>query len=258
MKNLIVTAAIAIATIFTVNAQNSAIILGINGGTNFSKMDFTGDFAIQDEKTSRKMGFQGGVDLGVKFGNFAFITGFKYNQRGGNTSLRKSDPNDPFILNDGTLDVGEQTTTTRFSNLSIPLLVRYQTQGDLAFSVSLGPVINKGLGEINTETSYTLTNSGNIGPIENTFTYGDLGDDLFKSSGMGFMFSPGVLYKVGDNGVFRANLTYNSGGNVVNKNLVVPDGFGGLRNVSGSIKSSSLVLEIGYEHRIDFNIGSKY
>lgn len=258
MKNLIITAAITITFLFNLSAQNSAIILGINGGANFSKLGFTGDFSIQDEKSSRKLGFQGGVDIGVKFGKFAFITGFKYNQRGGKTELKKSDPNDPFYFLDGSADVGVQNTSTRFKNLSIPLLVRYQTEGDLAFSISLGPVINKGLGEIKTETSYTLTNAGNIGPIESVLTYGDLGDDVFKSSGLGFMFSPGILYKIGENGVFRANITYNSGGNVANKNLVVADGFGGLRNVSGSIKSNALVLEIGYEHRIDFNIGSKY
>lgn len=258
MKNLILTAAIAIAFVFNLNAQNSAIILGVNGGANFSKMGFTGDFAIPNETTSRKLGFQGGVDVGVKFGNFSFITGFRYVQRGGKTELQKSNPNDPFIFNDGTVDVGVQNTTTRFTNISVPLLLRYQTQGTLAFSLSLGPVINKGIGEITTETSYTLTTAGNLGPIETVSTYGDLGDDLFKSTGMGFMFSPGILYKVGENGVFRANLTYNSGGNVANKNLVVADGFGGLRNVSGKIKSSALVLEVGYEHRIDFNIGSKY
>ena len=258
MKNLILTAAFTIATLFTINAQNSAIILGVNGGANFSKMGFTGDFAFSDETSSRRIGFQGGVDLGVKFGKFAFITGFRYNQRGGKTELKKSDPNDPFIFNDGTLDVGVQNSSTRFTNISIPLLLRYQTEGTIAFSLSLGPVINKGIGDIKTETSYTLTNAGNVGPIESEFTYGDLGDDLFKSSGLGFMFSPGVLYKIGDNGVFRANITFNSGGNVVNKNLVVADGLGGLRNVSGSIKSTAIVFEIGYEHRIDFNIGSKY
>ena len=148
MKNLILTTALTIAFIFNMNAQNSSIILGVNGGANFSKLGLTGDFAIQDETTSRKIGFQGGVDVGVKFGNFAFITGFKYTQAGGNTELKKSDPNDPFILNDGTLDVGVQNTTTRFANLSIPLLLRYQTQGDLAFAVSLGPVINRRIGDM--------------------------------------------------------------------------------------------------------------
>jgi len=257
MKNLILTVAIMIAFLFNANAQNSALILGVNGGANFSKLNYTGDFAIQDESTSRKLGFQGGVDVGVKFGKFAFITGFRYIQRGGNTELRKSDPNDPFFFEDGTIDVGVQNTSTRFQNLSIPLLLRYQTEGDLAFSLSLGPVINSGMGDIKTETSYTLTNAGSIGPIESEFTYGDLGDDLFKSTTVGFMFSPGILYKVGENGVFRANITYHNGGNVVNENLVVQDDLG-LRNVSGSIKSNAIVFEVGYEHRIDFNIGSKY
>ena len=258
MKNLILTAAFTIAFIFNLSAQNSAIILGVNGGANFSKLGLTGDFNRQDETTSRKLGFQGGVDVGVKFGNFAFITGLRYVQSGGNTELKKSDPNDPFILNDGTLDVGVENTTTRFTTISVPLLLRYQTQGDFALALSLGPVINKGIGDIKGEVSYELTNSGNIGPIESTYTFGDLGDDLFRSTSIGFMFSPGILYKVGDNGVFRANLTISSGGNVANDNLVVGDGLGGLRNVSGSIKSSAVVFEIGYEHRIDFNIGSKY
>jgi len=258
MKNLILTTAIAILTFLNLNAQNSSFLIGVNGGSNFSSMSFTGDFAVQNESTSSKIGFQGGVDLGIKYGSFSFITGFKYVQSGGNTELVKSDPNNPFVLSNGTIDVGVQNSTTTFANLRIPLLFRYQTKGDLAFSLSLGPVINMGTGDIKTEISYTLTNSGNIGPNETINTYGNLGNDLFSSSGVGFVFSPGLLYKIGENGFFRANITYHSGGNVVNDKLVVNDGFGGLRNVSGSINSSALVFEIGYEHRIDFNLGSKY
>ena len=194
----------------------------------------------------------------MRYGNFSFITGFKYVQNGGNTELEKPDPNDPFLLTDGTIDVGVQNTTTRFNNISIPLLFRYQTKGDLSFSVSLGPVLNSGKGEIKTETSYTLTSAGNLGPEETISTFGDLGDDLLSSSWVGFMFSPGILYKIGDNGFLRANVTYQSGGNIANENLLVFDDVNGLRNVSGSINSKAIIFEIGYEHRIDFNLGSKY
>lgn len=240
------------------SAQNSSIILGVNGGTNFSKMSFTGDFSTQDEKPSRRIGFQGGIDLGVKFGNFSFLTGFKYVQRGGKTELRKGDPNDPFVMPDGSLDVGVQNTKTRFTNISIPLLLRYQTAGDLSFSISLGPVINKGIGSIKTEETLNLTVNGEIGPNEYENTYGDLGDDLFRGGTVGFMFSPGIIYKLNDNGHFRFNMTYNSVGDVKNDNFLTADNFGNVGKASGSIKSNALIFEVGYEHRIDFNIGSKY
>jgi len=257
MKKIILTTIVTLSFLLCVNAQNSAIILGVNGGANFSSFSLTGDLLTQDETTSSKLGFQGGIDLGVKFNSFSFITGFKYVQNGGNTELEKSDPNDPHFLDDGTADIGLRNTTTRFKNISIPLLFRYQTKGDLSFAVSLGPVLNSGIGEIKTEETYTLTISGELGPEETISTFGDLGDDLLRSSWVGFMVSPGVIYKVGDNGFFRANVTYHSGGNIVNENLIVGDSVG-LRNVSGSLNSRSIAFEIGYEHRIDFNIGSKY
>jgi len=257
MRNLILIILTIAVSCGSLAAQNSSLILGINGGTNFSKLGFTGDFSIQGETTSRAIGFQGGVDLGVKFGSFSFLTGFKYVQGGGNTELRRDDPNNPFVLDNGTIDVGVQNTSTSLSMISIPLLLRYESQGDLAFTVSLGPVIHKATGSAKTEITYDLTASGSIGPDEVESTYGDLGNDLFSTGSVGFMFSPGVLYKLNDNGRLRFNLTYATRGTINNDNYLVADALG-VRKVSGSIKSNAIMFEIGYEHRIDFNFGSQY
>lgn len=258
MKTLILFLLLSISIVPQVNSQNSAFLLGINGGANFSSLKYTGYFATQNETTSSKLGFQGGFDLGFKYGNFSFLTGLQYLQAGGNTELRKDDPNDPFFLADGSVDVGVQTTNTSLSMLSIPLLLRYQTKGDLAFAVSLGPIINMSSGTAKTEISYNLTNAGQLGPDEYELSYGDLGNDPLSTGHVGFMFSPGILYKMSDNGVFRFNVTYRSVGDIKNDNFLVADSQGFATIVSGSIKSRALSFEIGYEHRIDFNIGSKY
>jgi len=257
MRNLFLTILSVFILISIGNAQNSSIILGVNGGSNFSKLTGTGDFALSGATYSRKIGFQGGIDVGVKFGDFSFITGLKYVQGGGNTELRRDDPNNPFVFNDGTRDVGVRSTSTSLTSISIPLLLRYQTKGDFAFALSLGPVINSAIGSIKTVETFDLT-SGMKGPNEYEDSYGDLGNDFMNSSNLAFMFSPGLLYRLSDNGLLRFNITYMSAGGVNNDNYLIINSFGDAERASGSIGSNSLMFEIGYEHRIDFNIGSQY
>jgi hypothetical protein len=258
MKNLFFTILTLVSISFTANAQNHSILLGFSGGSNLSNLSYTGDYAISGSTSSRKLGFQGGVDVGIKFNSFSFITGLKYQQRGGKTELKQNDVNNPFVLNDGTTDTGVFTEDSRYTVMSIPLLFRYQTKGDLAFSVTLGPSINMGIGDITTTQTIDLDNFQDIGPNEFKGTYGDQPVDIYRKSRLGFVFSPGVLYKVSDKGYFKANLMIENGGNIVNPNNGINNGAGQGINLTGSIKSTTLSFEVGYEHRLDLNIGSKY
>lgn len=256
MKKLIISTLAFLFLTCSMSAQNSSFLIGVHAGTNMNKVKPTGDFTSTGLKQKRQIGFAGGLDLGVKFNSFSILTGVQYVQHGGKSLLERNDPNNPFIFSDGTADVGKLNATTGYNTLSIPLLLRYETKGDLAFSVSLGPVMNSILGKGTYEETYVIT-SGTKGPFNSELSVGSLGTDFYKKSSVGFMFSPGVLYQIGDSGKLRVNINIYSGGNAINPNYLVNTS-SGIRLVNAKETTSSFGLEIGYEHRMDFNIGSKY
>lgn len=258
MKKLILTTAMAFVMILSMNAQNSSLLIGINAGANFSKLSYSGDFRLQGADEMRRLGFQGGLDIGFKYNSFALITGLQYSQRGGKVELKNTDVNNPFVFVDGISDTGIYKDKVRMTQMSIPLLLRYQTKGKLAFTVTLGPSINFGVGKVTSQSLFELENNTDKGPFDEEYTLGDGASDLVKKSSVGFVFSPGLLYKVNDKGYFRAGIAYVNGGNIANPNASVQFEGGGGAKLNGAIKSTSLVFGIGYEHRIDFTMGAKY
>lgn len=244
--------------ILSMNAQNSALLLGINGGANFSKLSYSGDFRLQGADEKRTLGFQGGVDVGFKYNSFALLTGLQYRQGGGKVELKNNDINNPFVFSDGVTDTGIYKDKVRTTQMCIPILFRYETSGKIAFSVTLGPSINIGIGKVKSQSMYELENNTDRGPFDAEFTLGDGTSDIAKKSRVGFIFSPGVLYQVSDSGYFRAGISYVSGGNIANPNASVSFEGGGGAKLTGAIKSAAIVFEIGYEHRIDFTMGAKY
>lgn len=240
------------------SAQNSSLIIGVNGGANLSKLTPTGAYEFAESTNSRKLRFQGGLDLGFKYNSFSFLTGLKYNQRGGKSEIKNDNVNNPFVFTDGSTDTGIFTSTNTFTQLSIPLLLRYETTGDLAFSITLGPSINMGIGDINFLEELDLDNLPDPQSETSTETYGSQPNNLYKKVKTGFVFSPGILYKVGDSGRLRVNFIYENVGDIINPTHGLTDNQGNTLDLIGTAKSSSIAFEIGYEHRIDFTMGAKY
>lgn len=262
MKKLIITTVTLFAmTMSGLFAQNSSFIIGVSGGANLSKTKSTGDFADPGESYSRALKFGGGIDIGVGFGKWSILSGLRYNQRGGKTEVNFDDPNGYMwtFPNDNNLYLGVRDRKISYNVLSVPILLRYSFGGEnLQVTLSAGPSINilKGTGTAVDE--YNLLGGGSKGPIETELKKGKLGDEVFKPSNISFIFSPGIIYKLNDNGNFKFNINFESSSNIANDGYLTFNDFGEIGKASGSIKSGTISFEVGYEHRINFNVGSKY
>lgn len=260
MKNLFLLTALLIAT-FTSNlsSQNASIIMGVSAGANVSKVKGTGDFVNSGEKFSRILRYGGGIDLGVRFGNFSVLTGARYNQRGGKSTLNLDDPNGYHWLIDDKYDLGIRYSKFTYNTISIPILLRYEFGGE-SFKVSLsaGPSINLIAGTGTQIDEYDLLNGGLKGPFEGELKKGTLGDEILAPKHVSFIFSPGFIYKINDNGNIKLNFNFEASGNVINKSYLTTDSNGASQKNRGSVKSGSMAVEIGYEHRINLSVGSKY
>lgn len=240
--------------------SQTSLIVGAGGGANLSKQKLAGDMPFPgrdfDGTISRTLQYQGGIDLGIQFGNLAILTGARYNQRGNKLTENRDDPNSKYwVLPDGSTDVGELTVKTKYNFISIPLMARYKLgQGAFKFSIALGPQFNLGAGKVTETDEFQLLNKGEI-INEYTYEYGNAGDNLLKKSNVSFVFMPGIAIDVSPKGSFKVNMILESSGDMLNKSYLVN---GGERKVQGSIKSRTFALEIGYEHRLDFNVGVKY
>jgi len=241
----------------TVDAQTS-LILGARGGASLAKLKYTGDALEPDASISRVLRYQGGVDIGIQFGNLAFLSGARYLQRGVKYTVNRDDPNGNYwILPDGTADVGEMKFESKFAFLSFPILGRYRFgQGPVQVGIALGPQINIGMGKVTNVKEYKLLNKG-LTVNENTYDFGNAGDNILKKSNVSFVFMPEVAIAVGRSGNFKVNLILESSGDMLNKSYLVGD-TNGPRKVQGSIKSNAFAVEVGYEHKINFNVGVKY
>lgn len=258
MKKLILFS-VLIFTTLSVSSQNSSFLFGISAGSNLSKFKNTGDFLDQGETFSRTIGFGGGLDAGIQFGKFSFITGLHYNQRGGESELNLDDPNGYYWNINGQFDLGIRTQKVKYNTISIPLTLRYAFgQGPLTFSVAAGPTINIINGQGTVNTSFDLVNNGNIGPDETKIEAGKLGDQLFRKNHVGFQFKPGVSYQLNDRGHLTFNMIFEGTGNMANDAFLVIDEQGNFAKATGSIKAKIMAFEIGYEHRMEFTAGTKY
>jgi len=259
MKNLFLTTVLLFFFFGALTAQNSAFIIGVNGGANMSKFNPEGDYAfVGDVESRRKLGFQGGLDLGLKLNSFTILTGLHYKQNNGIAEWVNNDVNRQFDLGNGQFDNGTFKSETILNQFSIPILLRYSTKSDFGFTVAMGPVVNIRTGKSTTTESLDLTRlespSNNL--INNSF--GPTPNDIYSKTNVGFLLTAGLMYKVSDSGFVRLNFNYLANGDIVNETNGISDNLGNSINFVGSIRTNAVGVEIGYEHRLDFNLGSKY
>lgn len=260
MKQIITTLMTAAAMMLcTLGQAQSSLVLGIGGGANLTKMKGTGDYDPGDSDISRLLRYQGGVEAGVMFGRFSILTGLRFQQRGWKRTVVRDDPNNNYwILPDGRIDVGELEERTKFNVLSVPLLLGYELgSGALRFSLALGPQFNIGMGQITTTQEFDLLTAGSINN-EYTRDFGTRADENFKPMHMSFVFRPGVSYEISPQSSITVNLIMDSGGDILNRSLLVTTSDGSVRKVNGSVKTRTTALEIGYRHKINFRLGAKY
>lgn len=268
MKKKELIAILAFLTIFTggLKAQTS-IILSPEIGIHSSKSTPTGDLDISESfqgagvNYSGIFSYQGGIAVGLQiFGNWAIITGVKYNQKGGKVSVETRDPNNPFqvTLDDGTqtTDVGEVIFTTKHNWLSIPILARGQFGKTLKVGLAIGPQINMGIGKYKETAEYNLENT-NLNNEEITANFGNSTANLLKKNHISLLVMPYVAYELNPNSSLKLSMMIERGSNMVNDNFVVPT-FNGQRNVNGTISNTQLGIMVSYEHRFDIKAGIKY
>ncbi len=238
-------------TAFSLTAQTS-LILGVDAGVSFNKLKGTGDFIADNANEMYTFGYQGGLVAGVKFGGFSILTGAQYKKLGGKTEITGNwdyYENGQFLFNDD----GVITNVQSYSAIGIPILLRYEFGHDFKVTLSAGPYFNVGVGEITETTTYEFSSNGRKGPNEFKSSFGRKPADLMKQTHLSFYFSPGILYKLNEDGYLKFNIGFDIGGDMKNEHYAV-QGY----KPSGSLKSTAFQIGIGYEHRIDFKAGTKY
>ncbi len=274
MKKKEIISIFALLTVLTgsLNAQTS-IILSPEIGIQSSKLKATGDldlnsdFQSQDVNYSSIFTYHGGLTFGIQFsGNWALLTGAKFNQKGGKATVETRDPNNPFFyMNpDGSLgaDVGIITLTSEQNWLSIPILARGQFGKTLKIGLAIGPQFNMGLGKYKETIEYDLENT-NFPTEEESESFGTSTGTLYKKSHMSLVVLPYVSYQINKQGSIKLSVLIESGSDMVNENYVVPAGVDAngnptFRNVSGTIKNSQFGVNLAYVHTFDIKAGVKY
>ncbi len=244
----------------TISGQNSSFVLGVSGGASLSKFKESGDYLFDGESFKREMRYGGGLDLGVKYNNWTLLTGVNYVQRGGKSEISLQGEGEGWVFWDDPTSVykGDQIEELTFSFISIPLKIRYERFfGKIGVGVEFGPTFNSISGDIKLDRTYELRDAQDRHSAE-TYTAGSKGEDYLKSFKVGFTFKPVLFYKVSDQGMFRFGITFDSYGNMINDSYLPSDGNGGYVKLNGELKASAVSVEIGYEYRFDFNLGSKY
>lgn len=274
MKKKELISILALLAIFTGSLQaQTAIILSPEIGIQSSKLKATGDldvnslFQSQDVNYSSIFSYHGGLNFGIQFsGNWAILTGVKFNQKGGKVSVETRDPNNPFFIQkaDGTVgaDVGMITQTSKQNWLSIPILARAQFGNTVKVGLAIGPQFNLGIGEYKETIEYDLENT-NLPTEENSEPFGTSTGNLYKKSHMSLVVLPYVSYQINKQGAIKLSVLIESGSDMVNENYVVPAGIDAngnqtFRNVSGSIKNSQFGVSLAYVHTFDLKAGVKY
>ncbi len=264
-KNLILT--LALLALFTggVQAQTS-IILAPEIGIHTSKSKLTGDFDISqyyqgaDVKYSSVFGYQGGIGLGFQIKNWAILTGIKYNRKGHKVTVESRNPNQPLFVpitaDSVVFDVGEIESTSMHNWLSIPILFRGQFGGKFKVGLAIGPQINMAIGKYKETVEYNLENL-NINSVENNYEYGKSTAEPVKKSHISLLILPHIAYEMNENSSIKFSMMIESGGNMVNDNFVVFDGFN-VRNVQATERNTQIGIMLCYEHRFNLKAGVKY
>lgn len=265
-KNLLLSFAFAALCAGSTQAQTS-IILTPEAGIHTSKIKTTGDLDISQAYQgmtidySSIFSYQGGIGVGVQFfGNWAILTGLRYNQKGGKVTVETRNPNNPFAVfldpENPTTDVGEFTITTKHNWLSIPILARAQFGKAFKVGLAIGPQINMAIGKYKETIDYDLENT-NISSEEETFNFGTSTTNLLKKNHISLLVQPYASYDLSDKSSLRFNMMIETGGNMVNDNFVVADN-NGSRNINGTMRNTQIGMMISYEYRFNLKAGVKY
>lgn len=235
----------------------NGLILGVRGGASLVKNQYTGDLFNPNSTISRLLRYQGGVDIGFQWKNLALTAGGRYVMKGNIESQNRDDPNgDNWITPDGIIDYGEQRITSKFDFFSVPVLFRYRLgKGLVKIGLSLGPQFNIGIGNPAMSIDEDFFNTG-LRKFEIPFSYGKTGEDLLRKTNVSFLVIPEAAFTVSPYGVFKVHLLLEQSGDFLNESFLWQDG--GSRKINGSFKTNDLALEIGYEHRLNLNLGVKY
>lgn len=269
MKKKKITLVLALISLFSigVHAQTS-IILSPEIGIQSSKLKPTGDLDFRDQfqqtnvNYSAIFSYHAGVMAGIQFsGNWAILTGVRYNRKGGKVTLETRDPNNPFIFqNDNgtfTSDIGEITVVNEHNWLSIPILARGQFGETFKVGLAVGPQFNIGLGEHKETAEFSLENT-NRSSEEFSEEFGEHTSSVYKKNHMSLLIQPYVAYQISRQGSIKLSLMIERGSDMVNENYVVGDGNGGTRNVNGTLKNNQFGVTLGYVHSFDLKAGVKY
>jgi hypothetical protein len=249
------------------NAQTSIFIapeIGIHSSRNAvtGDLDVSGNFQGASVDYTGVFSYQGGIGVGIQFADrWGFMTGLKYNRKGGKLTVETRDPNNPFAvtLPDGTVttDVGEVVQTSSFNFLSIPLLLRAQFGNQLKVGLAIGPQINMGIGEYGQNTEYNLE-STNLPDEEDKFSYGESTSDLIKKNHISLVVLPYVSYELNPQSSVRLSVMFERGGDMANENFAITEIDGSRRNVDGTFRNNQFGVMISYEYRFELNLGTKY
>ncbi len=272
MKTKLVTLSFFMFLSLTLPAQNSGLIFGVSGGATLSKMVFSGDYTylfvqsndklwylMPAEESSYAPRFNGGFDLGFRYGSFSILSGVHYSQLGGIGKIERADPSDPLRVDDnGNPVVGNYKGDYKINSLNFPILLRYEKRFEnIGFALALGPVIHTLKGK--PKIIRTGNEDGkNIKSKEIPLAIGNNSTEFLKKSFTSFLVRPSLFFNIGESGIFKVGVTYQQSGNMGNTNQVINYATGTSGNVQGTMKTSSIGLTVGYEYRLDFTLGAKY
>jgi len=269
MKRKKFTLVLAIMMAFGTALQaQTAFIVSPEIGIHSSRSDHTGDADISenyqgaDVNYSSVFAYQGGVSFGLQFaGNWAILSGVKYNQKGSKVTVETRDPSNQFLvtLPDGSqkTDVGVITGTNRYNWLSVPLLARGQFGGDIKVGVAIGPQFNFGLGEFKETIEYDLENT-NLSTDEFTSDFGTSTTSPLEKNHISLLILPYVAYELNPKSSIRLSMMIERGSDMVNENYVVGDANGGQRNIDGTISNNQFGVMLSYQYSFDIKAGVKY
>ncbi len=268
MKKTVIFSMTLLMTAFAAKMQaQTSFIISPEVGIHTSKSKVTGDLDVSEfyqgmnVDTRSIFSYQGGIGLGIQFaGSWAILTGARYNRKGSRTTVETRNPNNPFLVmldpENPTTDVGEFTTTTQHSWLSIPILARAQFGGKFKGGLAIGPQINMALGKIKEVTDYNLENT-NLSSDEDTYSFGSSTSDPLKKSHISLLVLPYISYDMSEKSSLRFSMMIESGGNMVNDSFVIM-GNNGLRNINATMRNTQVGIMLSYEYRLNFKSGTKY
>lgn len=264
LKLLVVVAALFLSTF---SSAQTALVIGASAGADLSKFTMTGNFALTGEAFENGLGYQGGVDFGIKIKRFALMSGVKYQVNQGNSFNDRYNLNgNGWVIYDELneeygLYFGKRRIKYQQQGIRIPLYLQYSIVKNDALEIFLGcgMNLNYNLGEYKETVSFELAGDHRFDPLEYTSNFGEQPIDLIKASFTSFHFNTGIAYKINDQTRLKLSANWNSANEINNPNLQLYDMANDrYRSAFGEINLSSLGIELGVTYDLDIRIGTKY